>query len=66
VLGYNLNLDLTLLDIEDGIRRVALRKDHLILAIRRYGPAAVHGVQEDLPFGAILPQVERGENTLGV
>src|SRR3981189_2619479 len=37
LVGNDGNLDLALLDIEDGIRGIALREDNLILAILGYG-----------------------------
>ena len=46
LLGDDADLDLALLNVKDGIRRVALREDFLILAIVRYGPPAVHGAEE--------------------
>ena len=45
-LGYDADLDLALLDVEDGIRRVPLREDLLILPIVRYCPSPVHGAEE--------------------
>ena len=48
LLGYDADLDLALPDEENRIRRVALREDLLILAVRRYSPSAVNGVEEDL------------------
>jgi hypothetical protein len=48
LLGYDGDFDLALLDVEDGIRPVALREDPLLVAIIRYGPLAVHGAKEGL------------------
>jgi hypothetical protein len=48
LLGDDADLDLALLNVEDGISRVALREDLLVLPIFRHGPPRGHGVEEDL------------------
>ena len=60
LLRYDIDLDLALLDEEDRIRRVALRKDLLILAVRRYSPSAVNGVEEDLHVEWTLLRLSHG------
>jgi hypothetical protein len=44
--GDDADLDLAFLNVKDGVRRVALREDFLILAIGRYGSPAVRSAQE--------------------
>ena len=46
LLGYDNDLDLALLDVENGVGGVALREDILIFSIGRYRPSAIHGAQE--------------------
>jgi hypothetical protein len=46
--GYDVDLDLALLNVKDGIRPVALREDFLILAIGVYGPPAVRPAEEGI------------------
>ena len=60
LLRYDIDLDLAILDEEDRIRRVALRKDLLILAICRHGPSAVNGVEEDLHVECTLLRLSHG------
>jgi CRP-like cAMP-binding protein len=42
------DLDLACLNVKDGIRRVSLREDLLVLPVVRHGPPAVHGAEEHL------------------
>jgi hypothetical protein len=58
-LGYDAELDPALLDIEDGIRRVSLREDLLIVSVVRNVAAAISGVEE-------LFEVEQRGTTLGL
>ena len=48
LLGDDADLDLAFLDVKDGIRRVSLREDLLLLPVVRHGPAAVHGGEKHL------------------
>jgi hypothetical protein len=53
-LGDNGDLDLALLDVEDGICRVSLREDCLIFPIARHAPPAAHGAEEHLDVEGLL------------
>jgi hypothetical protein len=46
--GYNADLDLALLDLKNGVRRVALREDLLVFAVGRNGPPAVGLAEEGI------------------
>ena len=48
LLGYDIDLHLALLDIEDGIRPLSLGEDFPVLAIARYGPSPIHGAEESI------------------
>jgi hypothetical protein len=54
--GYDADLDFTLLNVKDGIRRFALPKDLLTLSIVRNGPATVCGGEKrfDVEDGFLL------------
>jgi hypothetical protein len=41
LLGYDVDLDLALLDVKDGIRPLSLGEDALVLVVARYGPSTV-------------------------
>jgi hypothetical protein len=58
-LGYDADLDLPLPDIEDGIRRVSLREDLLIVFVARHVAAAIRGAKE------FFDVERRGSRSLG-
>jgi len=46
LLGDNAHLDLALLDVKDGIRRISLGEDLLVLRILQHAPPLARGVEE--------------------
>ena len=53
-LRYDCDLDLAVLHIKDGIRRISLKEHSLILAIFRYRPSTVHAGEKDFKVEGVL------------
>ncbi len=55
LVGDDGDLDLAVLDIKDGFRRISLGEDDLAFPIFRQGPPAIHGGEKELGVESPLP-----------